>query len=141
MPTYPDTLPAPIIADYSVTDVPNLAITELQGGPRKREQVSSHFQTTGTASVVLNKDEADTFRSLLALSNHGASWLTDTPMDTGQGLSMHRIRVSNVRWMVAGFVPGKNWKVSFSYETDVRNAFIPGPENNPATGTVTISIL
>jgi hypothetical protein len=77
--------------------------------------------TTGTASVVLDDTQNDTMRNfILGTLAHGANWVTDMPLDTGQGVFEHRARLSSFSWTV--LVPGITWRVSFDFETDERNS-------------------
>jgi len=121
MAAYPQNLPAPLISNYKSEDNPNIVRTSIPGGPRYREQVSSHFVSSGNAMIVVDYAQAQTFRAMIGNTSHNTKWLTDMPLDTGSGLANHRVRISNVRWQVAGFKPGVNWRISFDFETDERN--------------------
>ena len=122
MPAWPGTLPAPLIADYTAQDVPVIIKTTMASGPQRRTRVSGHYMTKGTASIYVTKTQADTFRSLVASSKQGADWITSMPLDTGQGLAYHRARIESIRWSTANLIPGTNWRITFGFETDERNA-------------------
>ena len=57
---------------------------------------------------------------ILGTLAHGANWVIDMPLDTGQGVFEHNARLGSFSWQV--LVPGVTWQVSFEFETDERNS-------------------
>lgn len=121
MATWPATLPAPLLEGYSAADAPVLIRTPMASGPQRVALTSIDYMTTGQAALILDETQCDTLRSFIAGDlAHGANWIDDLPLDTGQGVFDHHARISGVTWTV--LVPGRTWKAAFSFETDERNS-------------------
>lgn len=118
MSTWDSSIPPPLIADYTVGDAYATDRLRMSAGPDRVLRKTSGYYIQGNATVVVDKTGSDDFRTMLENTRNGADWIDNAPIDTGQGLVYQRIRISNVRWAVAGFVPGENWRISFAFEAE-----------------------
>lgn len=121
MATWPPILPVPLLEGYSATDEPQIIRTSMSSGPQRVSLTSTHYMTAGSASIVLDGTQTDALRNFIAGAlAHGANWVDDFPLDTGQGVFEHRTLLGGFIWRI--LVPGVAWKVLFEFETDERNA-------------------
>ena len=114
---WPETLPLPLQAKYSVADSPNLVRTEMEAGPDRVSQVSKAFISTIAVSWLFTRDQMPTFRGFFDNEiNTGADWF-NSEMDTGSGIRMHRVRFVNYPTMSRD---GNNYLVTAAVETEDR---------------------
>ena len=117
---WPAGMPVPLLNDYGAQDQFKNVQTVMESGPDRRARMSSHYMSRGNLSIVVDDVQSELFRQMIIESNDCSNWITDVPLDTGFGVAPHRARITNPRWMVAGLVPGENWRISMQYETDER---------------------
>jgi len=121
MATWDATLPAPVLAGYNSRETPRMLTTEMESGPQRLTLYSGHPRLFGSASIVADPAQAAAFRVMFEAGRLGADWFTGCPIDTGQGLADHRVRLTSVQYQVLR-PPDKLWKITFTFETDERNA-------------------
>lgn len=117
MSVWPASLPAPELSSYNAKDKLPIIETEMSSGPPRRTRLTAHFMTRGQITMTLNASQMSAFEQMLEDSNHTADWITGCPIDTGGGLTDHRIRITSVQRQVA-VPPNKIWTVTVAFETD-----------------------
>ena len=117
MSAWPGSLPPPILSSFHNRDTLPIIKTEMSSGPPRRTRVTSHKMTRGQISMVLNPTQMADFQQMLIDSNQTADWITGCPIDTGGGLTPHRIRITSVQRKVT-LPPDKLWSVTIAFETD-----------------------
>ena len=115
------TLPPPLLAGYNSRETPRVLATDMDSGPQRRTLYSAHPRLFGSASMVVDKTQATAFNVMYENARLGADWISNCPIDTGQGLTDHRVRITSVQYSVLKS-PDKYWKIVFTFETDERNA-------------------
>jgi len=121
MAAWDNTLPPPLLSGYNARETPRMIATEMDSGPQRLTLYSAHPRLFGSAGIVVDLTQAKAFNAMYEAARLGADWLTGVPIDTGQGLATHRIRITSVQYQVLK-PPDKNWKIIFTFETDERNA-------------------
>lgn len=121
MATWDGSLPAPLLAGYNSRETPRILKTEMDSGPQRMTLYSGHPRLYGSAAMSVDPAQAAAFRAMYESANLGADWITGCPIDTGQGLAAHRVRITSVQYSVQ-LPPDKKWKIVFTFETDERNA-------------------
>lgn len=117
MSTWDATLPVPLLSSYHNSDTLPVLKTEMESGPPRRVRYSDHYMTRGQMSMVLDSTQMAAFKAMLDACNLSADWLTGCPIDTGGGLTPHRIRMTSVQRKVL-VPPDKTWSVTVAFETD-----------------------
>lgn len=117
MSVWPASLPAPELSSYNAKDKLPVIETEMSSGPPRRTRISAHFMTRGNMEMTLNASQMSAFETMLDDSNHTADWITGCPIDTGGGVTDHRIRITAVDRQVV-IPPNQVWKVKLAFETD-----------------------
>jgi hypothetical protein len=117
MSVWPGTLPPPLLSSYHNNDQLPTIRTDMESGPPRKARSTRHFMTRGQLSMVLDASQMAAFQQMIVDSNYTADWITDCPIDTGGGLTNHRIRISSVQRKVSA-PPDRLWTVTVSFETD-----------------------
>lgn len=117
MPAWPSGLPVPILSSYHVSDTLPVLRTNMQSGPPRAVRYSNHYLSQGQLTLVVNATQLAAIKGMMNDSNLGTDWITGTPIDTGGGLTGHRIRVRSIQRKVL-VPPDVTWSVTISFETD-----------------------
>lgn len=116
--TWPETLPLPLQAKYSVADAPNLQRTQMEVGPDRVTQVSKSFVSNIAVAWLFTLDQMPTFRGFFDNEiNSGADWFS-AEMDTGSGIRAHRVRFTTYPTMSRD---GNNYLITAALETEDRD--------------------
>lgn len=119
MSVWPASLPPPEVSSFNNRDTLPVIKTAMSAGPPRRTRVSSHYMTTGQSTMTLNASQMTDFNQMIEDSGKTADWVTDAPIDTGGGLTGHRIRITSIQRKVV-LPPDKLWKITIGFETDER---------------------
>lgn len=97
-PIWPASLPIPLRAGYNANRKLNLIRTEMEGGPIRVSRYSDHNESMINFQLMLDVAQQSTFEAFFdGDCNGGATWIS-MPIDTGVGISSHRVRFSSVSW-------------------------------------------
>lgn len=116
MATWPASLPAPIIASYSVGQRVPIIRTDLESGPPRVARASHHYMSVGTFEIVVDATQHADFEQLFQDSKLGTEWIDDVPLDTAGTYTTHRVRMTDVqRRMIK---QPDTYKITVAFETD-----------------------
>jgi hypothetical protein len=121
MSSWPDSLPVPLRADYSLEAGDPTARTDMESGPARVRQRSTRMPDKVPLSFLLDESQMATFRSFWKTDfMHGAAWVT-MPIRDGRtaGISQHECRPTSGKFKAVLKGP-ISWVVSF--EVEVRYA-------------------
>ena len=100
-PVWPGTLPIPLKAGYGANPESNILETEWESGPNRVSLLSDHDTSVINFQLLLDATQQVTFRDFFRSDcARGANWIS-MPMDSGIGLSNHRVRLKRYSWAPA----------------------------------------
>lgn len=121
MPTWPATLPAPMVAGYALNPVDMTARTEMEAGPARVRRRSSARVDMVPVQWSVSDAQMAIFRAWFddpAEANGGAAWFTVSLLMGNGGTQTVSARFSGI-WQAA-YVPHLRWQVQATLE--VRDA-------------------
>lgn len=121
MATWPATLPAPLLADYSLESADLTIRTDMESGPARVRRRSTAPQDRVTLRFVLTDAQQQVFRGFWESdAAHGSAWFFMPLRDArAAGVSTREVRPLAGGFKAVPLAAGQ-WAVSFSVE--LRNA-------------------